>query len=320
MLNLENDIKSGSYKGLYLFFGEERYMSIYYKNRIINSIIGKDDFMNKKFFDETSDTDDILSFCMSYPFMAEKKVAIINNSGLFNRQSGFSDKLGIIPDTSILIFIEEYVDKRNRLYKYVQKSGRAIEFKKMDINYLRSFVKKLASEKKLSIDPEAVDIIIKNSSFSMYEINNELDKMMSYCVENGRITVQDCEILGSPDIEGRIFEMIDALAMGDKDKAIPLYQDLLFLRESPVKIIALIMRQFNIMLQIKMCDIEKKSAEKTLGIQSWIIGKYRKCARKYDIEHIKRLLETLASADYKIKSGRMDDRALLDIIVCSLFG
>lgn len=318
MRDIKSDIKTGSYKRFYLFFGEERFMSIYMKNILVNSLVEKDDLMNKKIFDESSSLEDILSFCMSYPFMAEKKVAVIFDSGLFSKQSNLADKLTSIPDTSILIFIESVIDKRNKLYKLVEREGRAKEFTKMNKGYLRTYVRDIVSQKGISIDEDAVDIIIENSSRSMFDIKNELDKVISFCILKGSITAEDCISLESPNIEGKVFDMIDALVTGDKKKTIELYQNLLELREPPVKILALIIRQFNIMLQIKMCDFEGKSAERTLAMQSWMVSKYRKCSKNYDVNSLEDILERLVSTDYSVKTGMISDYAALDIVVTNI--
>ena len=45
-----------------------------------------------------------------------------------------------LPDYLVLIFVEEEVDKRNRMYKAVQKQGRAVEFARQDEKTLMTWV------------------------------------------------------------------------------------------------------------------------------------------------------------------------------------
>lgn len=47
---------------------------------------------------------------------------LLENTGFFkNKADALADYMGSLPDYLVLIFVEEEVDKRNRMYKAVQK-------------------------------------------------------------------------------------------------------------------------------------------------------------------------------------------------------
>ena len=66
---------------------------------------------------------------------------LLENTGIFQKQSRRAGRLhGSLPDYLVLIFVEEEVDKRNRMYKAVQKQGRAVEFARQDEKTLMTWV------------------------------------------------------------------------------------------------------------------------------------------------------------------------------------
>ncbi|MDE6055846.1 MAG: DNA polymerase III subunit delta, partial [Lachnospiraceae bacterium] len=52
-------------------------------------------------------------------------------------------------------------------------------------------------------------------------------------------------------IQNQIFDMVEAVAQKRQKQALNLYYNLLALKEAPMKILALIARQFNMLLQVK---------------------------------------------------------------------
>ena len=46
MKNLQEDIKTGNFKNAYLLFGEEAYLKIQYKEKLIHALNPDDDTMN----------------------------------------------------------------------------------------------------------------------------------------------------------------------------------------------------------------------------------------------------------------------------------
>ena len=74
------------------------------------------------------------------------------------------------------------------------------------------------------------------------------------------ITDEDVEIICTTQVTNKIFDMITAIAGRQTRKAMDLYEDLLTLKEPPMRILFLIARQFNQILQVK--ELMGKGLEK----------------------------------------------------------
>lgn len=67
------------------------------------------------------------------PFFAERRLIVVENSGFFkNATPELADYIKTMPDTACFIFVENEVDKRNRLYKAVKDKGRVVELGRQD--------------------------------------------------------------------------------------------------------------------------------------------------------------------------------------------
>ena len=124
MKTLANDIKNKSFKNAYLLCGEEEYLKLNYKNRLIKSIAG-DDTMNLGMYEgKNIDINEVIDSAETVPFFAEYRLIVMENTGLF--KSGgeqLAEYMKTIPSTTIFLFVESDVDKRSKMYKAVKSAG-----------------------------------------------------------------------------------------------------------------------------------------------------------------------------------------------------
>ena len=89
----------------------------------------------------------------------------------------------------------------------------------------------------------------------------ELEKLICYTMGREVITKEDVEAVGTVHVTNRIFEMVTAIVAGNTRKAMDLYEDLLTLKEPPMRILFLIAKQFNQLLQVK--ELAGKGVQKS---------------------------------------------------------
>ena len=132
--NLQEDIKTGKFKNAYLLFGEEAYLKIQYKEKLIHALNPDDDTMNfTKYEGKGIEVREMIDLCETMPFFADHRVVLVENSGFFkNKCDELTDYMKTLPDYLRLVFVEEEVDKRSRMYKAVKNCGRIVEFAKQD--------------------------------------------------------------------------------------------------------------------------------------------------------------------------------------------
>ena len=83
MQTLNQDIKSGEFKQIYLLYGEEAFLKNSYKNRLKEAIIGDDTMNFARFEGKGLDVDELIRLADTMPFFAEHRLILIEDSGFF---------------------------------------------------------------------------------------------------------------------------------------------------------------------------------------------------------------------------------------------
>ena len=319
MEKINADIKANEFKPVYLLYGDEPYLKKQYEDKLIKAVVS-DDTMNYSYFDKESvSVKEIMSIGDTLPFFAEKRLIVVENSGFFKSSN---DELAIyiknMPDYLIIIFVEEQIDKRNKLYKSVSETGYVSEMNAQPVSVLTKWIKGLFYAENKEITGDAVTCLLDRTGASMNLIKQEIEKLVTYVDNRPVIEKQDVEAVCSTQTVSRIFEMISAIGEKNQQKALKLYYDLLTLKEKPMSILFLIVRQFNGILQVAQGLSQGKnnsSLAKEIGIQPFLVGRYGSCARKFTPEILYSALKDCAQVEEDVKSGKLIDRIAVEMII-----
>ena len=120
MKTLNEDLKSGQFKQVYLLCGEEGYLKKQYKNRFVKAMLPEGDTMNYSYYEgKNTPVKEAIDLAETLPFFAERRLIVFENTGFFKTAAGadLADYIKDMPETTCFIFVEEEIDKRNKLYK-----------------------------------------------------------------------------------------------------------------------------------------------------------------------------------------------------------
>lgn len=320
MQRINEDIKTENFKQMYLLCGSEDYLRSQYRDRLKKALLGNGDAMNLSCFEgKDISQPQLVDLAETMPFLAERRVIVIENSGMFKGGSDvLADYLKEVSPTAFFVFSEKEVDKRNRLYKVVKDKGYIGEFGEQDEATLTRWVAGLVKKENMEIDRAAIALLLYKTGTDMENIRRELEKCICYCLKRGRITAQDVEMICTERLSNRIFDMINFLAAGKQEQALKLYYDLLALKEPPMRILFLISRQFNMLLQTKMLrekGYDKRIISEKLGVAPFIAGKYMDQAAHFKRPVLRKALEDCVQAEEDVKTGRIGDVMSVELLM-----
>ena len=134
MKSLNEDIKTGVFKQIYLLYGEEAYLKKQYKQKLTRAMISEDDTVNYTYYEGKGiHVAEVIDLAETMPFFAERRLIVIENSGFFkNAAPELADYLKNLPETAYFLFVESEVDKRGKMYKAVKEKGRIVELSRQD--------------------------------------------------------------------------------------------------------------------------------------------------------------------------------------------
>ena len=325
MRNLNEDLKNNIFKNMYLLYGEESYLKRLYKNKLKSSLVSFDDTMNYSYYEGKGiNPNEIIDLAETMPFFAERRVIIIENSGFFKEKCDeLADYMNSCSDTTCFIFVENEVDKRGRLFKKVKDKGRTVELNYQDENNLIKWILGLLKKENKKVTQNAMQLFLAKTGTDMENINKELEKLICYVGERDSISEIDINTICTTRISNNIFDMVGAVAEKKQTKALDLYYDLLALKEPPMRILFLITRQFNLLLQIKdlkRLGFSSGDIAKKIGLPGFVINKYLTQSTNFSVEWLKSALNSCAETEEAVKTGRINDVMSLELLIINFSG
>lgn len=320
MKSVLEDIKNNTFNRTYLFYGPEAYLKLQYKNRLRQSMFPQEDTMNCSFFEgKKTNPKDIIDLAETMPFFADKRLIVCQDTGFFkNKCDELADYMSQLPEYLCLLFVEDEVDKRSRMFKAVKKEGRAVEFVTQDSQTLMKWVLGILKREEKQITRKDAELFLTMTGSDMGNIEKELEKLLSYTLEREVITEKDIRTVCTAQITNKIFDMIRAVTDKNQKKALDLYYDLLALKEPPLRILFLLGRQFNLILQVKelaALGYDQKAIAQKTGLQNFAVRNYQKYAGKYRTEELRQAVSDCVQGEEDVKTGKISETLSVELLL-----
>lgn len=320
MDKINEQLKSGEFNNIYLLYGEEGYLKKQYRDKIATALADKDDNMNYNYYEGNKiSVGEVLDLGDTMPFFSERRVLVIENSGWFKKApEDIEKRIEAFPDTTYIIFVENEIDKRNRLYKFVSKAGYASEMKTPTASMLEKWVTKICKEEGKKIEKPTIHFLVSHMGADMMMLKNELDKLIGYCYDRNEITVEDVKAVCISQAVDKLYNMIDAISIKDQKKALVLYHDLLVLREPAMRILFNLTNHFRALMELSMMSHKEYKYDELAslcGIPVFSVKKDKEQAKRYTYEQLRHMVEMCQMTNQNIKTGRVSDVVGVELLI-----
>jgi DNA polymerase-3 subunit delta len=308
-------------------YGEDDYSS----RQKLNEIIEKYRAQNKTGLNferldfEEKEIKDLNLMAQTSPMFKEKKLLVLENA--FSRKAEWQKELvsylkeskATEAKETTLIFIERRApDKRVELFKFLAKKPCLCqENKRLEGIKLENWIKKQVEAKGGKIEAEAVRDLAEGVGGDLWQISNEIEKLITYC--SGRaIGQKDADKLVKSKADLNIFNTVDALAKKDKKYVLRFMHQHLEQGENEFYLMSMFIRQFRNLLEIK--DLMGKGVSyydlpKRTGLHPFVIKKTYEQTKNFTLEKLNKIYSRLLDLDISIKTGRVDVITALDNLV-----
>lgn len=308
----------------YLIYGSD-YSLI---KREIDKIVG----LNKdivRYDLSVSKVDEMLDDASCISLFGDKKV-LIGENALFltsspnnvNHDLEYFEKYisdGNHENIVILTVLSEKLDERKKIVKTLKKKVNVIKKDEINEKDLPAFVIDEFKSLGYKIDRKTANYFVMYVGKNVDIIISEINKMVLYKEDDKVITVDDVNAISSKAYNDNVFDLCDGIMKKDFKKVYNCYNDLINLKEEPIKIISLIANQFILVYQCKvLSNYGKTSAEISEGLK---VHPYRvKLALEtnYMLDEVEKIIKDLHELDFKIKSGKIDKNVGLERFILSI--
>lgn len=320
MKTIDEDIKTGNFKQVYLLYGEEGYLKKQYRDKLKAAMAAPDDTMNFTAY-EGKDTSprELIDLAETLPFFADRRVILVENSGFFkNACDDLAEYMEQIAPSTHFIFVEEEVDKRGRMYKNVKKAGKIVEFATQSEELITRWILGRLKREGKNITGNVMQLFLSKTGTDMGNIDRELEKLICYTLDRDVITAEDVEAITTEQTTNKIFDMVNAIAEHNQKKALDLYYDLLALKEPPMRIMYLISRQFQILFNIRDMSskgLDNNTMAQKAGVPPFAVRRNVTQAKGFTMAQLKQALRDGVEFEEAVKTGRMDDQMAVEVFI-----
>ena len=331
---LEKELNNGILKSIYLLYGEELFLlenSLKKIKKLFGECVKGINYIP---IDDTNIWE-IVSDIETPAFGYEKKLIIARNSGILKkegkRKNAELEKIrnrlaeyleanfAIIKESIVLVFIEEDIDNKSKLYKTIEKIGEVCYFEYQKPIQIERRIKAICHGYKVNIADVDIRYFIESCGTNMQELINEIRKLIEYVGENGTIKKEDIDKLCIKKLESVIFDLTDNLGKKETNKALQVLNNLIYAKEPIQKILITLYNHFRKLYLTKMAIKYNKDIITTLNLkpnQTFLVNKYKTQAKYFQEKDLKAILQNLRDLDYHYKIGLIDLQIGLESILC----
>lgn len=320
MKSLNEDLKTGNFKQVYLLFGEENYLKKQYKDRLTKALISDGDTMNYAYYEGKGiDVKEIIDLSETMPFFSERRLIVIENSGFFkNATAELAEYMKEIPETTYFIFVETELDKRGKMFKAVKDKGRIVELARQDEKTLVRWIYGNVKKEGKQIAESTIYYLLSKCGTDMENLQKEMEKLFCYTLNNDVINMEDIDAICTTQITNEIFDMVNAVSEKKQKRALDRYYDLLALKEPAMRILYLLSRQFRLLMEVKEMageGYDKKTIASKAGLHPYAVGKYIEQSRSFSQEELRKILEESVDIEERVKTGRLGDVLAVELFI-----
>lgn len=299
----------------------------------------------------------ILGEASMMPFLAPQRLLIVRGlldsyekrmaasksteAAVYAEMAHFLDGLRAVPDSCILVLVDNSVDKRRGLWKgYVLSAAgdrpeRRIDgvdalikagvlhletLAAPDVKQLPGWLQRRARQNHIAIEGGAVALLCNFVGPNLRQLDNELEKLSLYA-GNRPITQQDVRAMVADASEEMIWNLTDAVAQRQAAKSMHALRELRRNDQNPIYIVSMIARQYRMLVEIKSLAASGVTNHfdiaKQLGYAAYPVQKAMQLSHQYTFEELEEILDRLLEVDMAMKTGADQDTEL-DVLIAEL--
>ena len=281
---------------------------------------------------------DLRHACEAIPFLAEKRLIIVNDllTRLVPRKgkevsvtqkeflAALADYLPRLPDTTRLVFVEgKPLPARHPILQLIEREGWGY-VKRFDAPKARTlprWIEKRVRKHGGEIEPRAAAHLAAVVDDDLRLLDQEIVKLVTYTNAERAIVREDVDFVVPYAQAAIVFDLVDALGRRDGRTAAQTLHRLLDAGEHPLGLLAMIVRQFRLLIQVNEQKAERatpRDIAQALNLHPFPARKLYNQATHFTAAQLETVYRHLLDTDVAIKSGEIDPEAALDLLVAGL--
>ncbi|HYV90428.1 MAG TPA: DNA polymerase III subunit delta, partial [Chitinophagales bacterium] len=302
------DLQKKIYHPIYLLEGEEPYFIDMVSNYIEHHVLPEAErsFNQTILYGKETTALDIRTRAMNYPMFSNYQVLMVKEAQALKKWDDLVPYLEKPVPSTILVLCHKYenFDKRTKAAKMMKENGVVFTSKKMYENQLPAFIQQIVEEHELTIQLQAMSLIVEYIGNDLSRIVHELEKLMLNLRGKKEITPDDIELNIGISKEYNTFELNKALAMNDVLKANRIVE---YFAANP-RSNPLVLTLGSLQAYFSKIFLVQKSGAKTdgeiastIGVSPYVADEYRTASKNFSQQKVETVFSLLHEYDLRSK-------------------
>lgn len=215
----------------------------------------------------------------------------------------------------ILTLARDKLDRRKKVTKALLQKAKVIKCVPLSEKELVHWLQQRFHRASVTVEERVLKRLIRWLGTDLRQLEQECRKLITYAGKQGRVTEKELQWLVPRTLEQDVFKLINQLAMRNRAEALRIWSDLLFQKEEPLRILALIIRQLRIILYAKILARKGKSLKEiasTLNVHPYPLQLALKQGKAFSSKELNTYLAKAIKIDQLIKTGKGEKRTLIE--------
>jgi DNA polymerase-3 subunit delta len=248
--------------------------------------------------------DQVIDIVRALPFLSDKKLVIVKDP-LSNIEiaEGMERLINAVAHSTELVFILRTVDKRNNVFKLLQKTTTYEVYNSVDFATLVQQTILMFSSRGIKITKSDVNYLITKTGQDLLRIAQEVQKLSNY---SNVIARSDIDALVHQSLQSKVFDLVEAVFRGDQQSSLRLYQEQRLQKVEPQAIFGIVVWQLSVVVAIAATPSEKQNQLSELGLSTFVAKKGNSIVRRAGKASVMSAIRLLAKLDTDIKLHVVD--------------
>jgi DNA polymerase-3 subunit delta len=319
--------KGKKYAPVYLFIGEEDFLSEECVGRVINELLTADTkaFNLDIVYGSKADASQVMAHAASFPMMSDRRVVVIKEFDKLISDDSIKELVSTYIahplESTCLVLLAEKPDFRTKPFADLKKNGAVFSFNTLYDNQIPAWIAARCKTMGKEVDIEACRLMQAYIGNSLRSIQNELDKLFTYLGERTRVTLEDVADVVGVSRGFTVFDLQNAIGKKNIAEAMRIVKRMIETGEAPQLSIVMLTRYFNLVWKVQ--DMLKHGESETeiiaaTRISPYYFKDYAEAARRFSSSQIENSFEVLLDADIQLKTTSPDPYHLMEMLVYSL--
>lgn len=349
-------INKENLNNLVILVGEDTYYRDLINKKVLQIVYkdASDDEREIYVFDKKIDLNEVSATINTFPFFAGKSIVLLkdlqlleaskkglkltgNDDGSRVKKTKTADDkkkedleklliiLSDIPEYCTVCLYANKIDKRSKFYKTLSKNNEIIECESLKSYQVGQWIREKGNEAGVSWEPSAIRLIeeymMVTDTVPLLLLNSELEKIITYCYPNKKITRKAVEEIFSELPEVSRFALTNAISAKDIKKVLKILAFEKRKNVSVIEILGIISYEFKKNLKVK--ELMERGYNKGLIVSKLKMNPYAaqmtmESAGKFSQMKLERALFEITELNMDMRIGGRQYSKLEEILIMLL--